>query len=364
MLTKKQVKELKEHLRKAQNPLIFFDNDQDGLCSFLILQRAYDRGRGFPIKSPELNKDYFRKVRELNPDYIFILDMPRVSDDFFEKVRQYNIPVVWVDHHLLGEEEKEKIPDFVRYYNPQYNRKKSGEPVTALSYQVAGEREEDLWLAAVGCISDGYLPPGWFKKFSEKYPDLAGGFYDDKSGKREYNAFDVFYNSELGRIARMFAYGLKDRTTNVIRMMKFLKEIKTPYDVLYESGKNRSIHERYDEINKKYEKFLKDAKQSVKKKDKIVFYEYQGEISMSSEIANGLSYLFPNKYVIIVYTGGDKANVSGRGERVKEVVLKALDDIEDSTGGGHNNAVGARIKKDDIPKFKENIERVVGEKET
>ena len=61
MLTEKQVKEIKEHLDKAQNPLFLFDNDQDGLCSFLILQKYIKRGKGYPIKvSPELTKDYFR----------------------------------------------------------------------------------------------------------------------------------------------------------------------------------------------------------------------------------------------------------------------------------------------------------------
>jgi len=358
MFTEKQVKEVKEHLGNSQNPLFLFDNDQDGLCSFLILQRSYDKGKGFPIKSPELDEDYFRKVRELNPDYIFVLDKPRISQGFFEKVRQYNIPLVWIDHHLLDEEDKKNIPEFVEYFNPKYNKNPTGEPVTALCYQLAGEREEDLWLAVVGCVADGYIPPRWFKEFSEKYPDLAGGFQE----KENYNAFDVFYNTEIGKIAVMFAYGLKDRTTNVIRMMKFLKDAKNPYDVLYEGRGNRDMHKRYDEINKKYEKFFKEAKSSVKEKDKIVFYEYAGDMSMSSEIANGLSYSFPDKYIIIIYTGGDRANISGRGENVKKIVLKALENIEDSTGGGHNNAVGARIKKDDIPKLKENIEQIVGEK--
>ena len=357
MFTKKQVKELKEHLNKAQNPLFLFDNDQDGLCSFLILQRKYDKGKGFPIKSPELDKDYFRKVRELNPDYIFVLDEPRISEDFFEKVKQYNIPLVWVDHHLLDEEQKKIIPESIEYYNPKYNKNPTGEPVTALCYQISGESKENLWLAVVGCISDGYLPEEWFKEFKELYPDLIGNFNE----KKDSNAFDVFYGTEVGKIARIFSFGLKDRTTNVIRMMKFLKQAKTPYDVLYESSKNKAMHQRYDEINKKYEKFLDEAKNKAEDK-KILFFEYGGDMSMSSEIANGLSYIFPDKYIIIVYTGGDKANVSGRGESIKPIVLEALKDIEDSTGGGHNNAVGARIRKQDIQKFKENLEKAVGDK--
>ena len=75
MLTKKQVSEIKEHLEKAQNPLFLFDNDPDGLCSFLLLQRYIGRGKGIPIKSfPDLNVDYFRRIQEFeNSDYILFL---------------------------------------------------------------------------------------------------------------------------------------------------------------------------------------------------------------------------------------------------------------------------------------------------
>ena len=49
MLTQKQIKEIREHLDKAQNPLFFFDNDVDGLTSFLILQRYIGSGRGIAV---------------------------------------------------------------------------------------------------------------------------------------------------------------------------------------------------------------------------------------------------------------------------------------------------------------------------
>lgn len=345
MLTKKQLDEIDEKLNKAQNPLFFFDNDQDGLCSFLILQRTYGKGKGFPIKSPELDKSYFRKVRELNPDYIFILDMPKVSDEFFEEVGQYNIPVVWIDHHLV--EKEDFVPEFAEYYNPMYNKKQSHEPVTHLCYSLK-KRKEDLWLAIVGCVADMYLPE-YYEEFRKDYPELV---------PREKNVqpSDIFYNSEIGKVARIFAYGLKDTTTNVIGMMKFLRDAKTPYDVLNETSRNKSLHKRYTELNKKYEKFLNNARENVEEKDKLVFFEYSGEMSMSSEIANGLSYLFPNKYILVVYSGGEKANISGRGKDIKEITLKVLENFEDSNGGGHDNAIGARIKKEDIPEFKKSFE--------
>ena len=124
MLTQKQITEIREHLDKAQNPLFFFDNDPDGLCSFLLLQRFAEKGKGIPIRSfPELKEDYFKRVQELNTDYIFVLDKPLVSDEFFNKAREFNIPVVCIDHHDSGRE----IPEFVNYYNPLFNKEKSSE---------------------------------------------------------------------------------------------------------------------------------------------------------------------------------------------------------------------------------------------
>ena len=114
MLIKKEILELREHLEKSQNPLYYFDNDQDGLCSYLLLKRFYKKGNGIPVKTSPLGKEYFRRVEEFNPDYIFILDQPTVSKEFFDLIFEKNLPVVWIDHH---ETEKEKIPENIYYYN-------------------------------------------------------------------------------------------------------------------------------------------------------------------------------------------------------------------------------------------------------
>ena len=83
-----QQEEIKHHLESSQNPLFFFDNDADGLCSFLLLSRYIGRGKGVVIKSfPDLNSNYARKIYELNPDYIFVLDKPVISKEFIEEVK-------------------------------------------------------------------------------------------------------------------------------------------------------------------------------------------------------------------------------------------------------------------------------------
>lgn len=339
MLTKKQVDEIRQHLEKAQNPLFFFDNDPDGLCSFLLLQRYIKRGRGVPIKSfPELTEDYFRKIDELNADYIFILDKPVVSKEFFKRVEEVNIPIVWIDHHDI---DRKEIPDFVNYYNPLFNKDKLNEPVTYLCYKIT-KKKEDLWLAVAGCISDHFIPD-FYPEFLKRYLDL--GFKTDKP-------FGILYNSQIGKISRIFSFALKDRITNVIHMLRFLMKVKTPYEVLDENPKNRTMHERFNEIDKRYKKFIEKAKANITNA-KILFFQYSSDLSISADLSNQLSYLFPEKIIVVMRVLNITTSISVRGEKIRKKVLKAIEGLEGASGGGHENAVGAKIKTEDLEKFKD-----------
>lgn len=348
MLTKKQIKEIKEHLEKAQNPLFFFDNDPDGLCSFLLLQRYLGRGKGVPIKSfPDLTVDYFRKVKELDADYVFILDKPKVSKEFFKEIEQVNIPVVWIDHHAI---EKKDIPKFVNYYNPLFNKSKTHEPVTALCYQITNKKD-DLWIAVIGCVSDKFFP-NFYSEFKKLYPDLA--FCEESC-----SAFDVFYKSQIGKIARMFLFALKDKTTNVINMLKFLMKVKSPYEVLEETNKNYTMHQRFEHIYKRSQKLLKKALEIEQDSEKVLFFQYAGDLSISSDLSNELSYMFPEKIIVVVYVNGVKANISVRGKKIREMILKIIKDLEGATGGGHECAVGVQVRIEDLEKFRKKLFELV-----
>jgi|TARA_Y100000310_G_scaffold328431_1_gene396557 single-stranded DNA-specific DHH superfamily exonuclease len=346
MLNNYQISQIKEHLNKAQNPLFFFDNDADGLCSFLLLQRFIGRGKGVAIKSfPELTVDYFRKVSELNADYIFILDKALVSEEFFEKAHQSNIPIVWIDHHDI---DKVKIPEFVNYYNPIFNSTPlENKPTSYLCYQASGKKE-DMWIAVAGCISDKFFPD-FYSEFKKNYPDLS---IDSE------NAFEMRYKSQIGKITNLFNFALMDRTTNVVNMTKFLMKVKTPYEVLEETNQNYTMHQRYNEVNSKYQRLLEKAKK-IESSDKILFFKYGGDLSISSDLSNELTYLFPEKVVVVVYVSGIKASISVRGEKIREIVLKIIEGFEDASGGGHENAVGVKIKFEDLEEFKKRLEEFV-----
>jgi single-stranded DNA-specific DHH superfamily exonuclease len=305
------------------------------------LQRYIRRGKGVAIKSfPDMNVEYFKKATELNADYIFILDKPIVSKSFFEEVKKFNIPAVWIDHHEVQVE----IPDFIFYYNPVVGKKKSNEPVTYLCYKIT-EKKDDLWLAVAGCISDRFVPE-FYSEFLKSHPDLS---------VKSKNASDIFYKSQIGKIANLFSFALKDTITNVVKMIKFLISVKTPYEVLEESSQNKTMHYRFKQIYNKYEKLVEKAK-SLADEDKILFFQYGGDMSISADLSNELYYLFPEKIIVVVYLTVVKANISVRGKKIRSKVLKAIQNLDGASGGGHEDAVGARMKIEDIEKFRENLE--------
>jgi len=341
MLTEKQIIEIREHLEKAQNPLFFFDNDADGLASFLLLRKHINRGKGVAIKSfPDLNASYARKLYELKPDYVFVLDKPSIAEGFLEEVRSLNLPLVWIDHHNVPKPEDKEL----FYYNPYYNDK-TNEPVSYLCYKIT---EKDLWIAMLGCIGDGFFPD-FVKEFEEKYPELWG------EGIK--TAFQALYTTEIGKITRILSFGLKDRTTKVVNMLKFLATAKNPHDVLDED-KARNILQRFKQVSDKYSRLIEKAKKFAK--GNLLFFQYGGELSLSADIANELSFLFPDKVIVVVYIKGVKANVSLRWKKdIRKVTLEAIKDIEGATGGGHEHATGAQVTVEDLPRFKENLTKLV-----
>jgi single-stranded DNA-specific DHH superfamily exonuclease len=319
--------------------------------SFLLLRRFIDRGKGIAVKGAHnLSKTYYKRIRELKPDYIFILDIPAVEQEFLEIAEKEGLPVVWIDHHdvKIGAEVPLITHSLFNYYNP-YHNDKTNEPVTYLCYKIINQKK-DIWLAVIGCISDYYLPD-FYNEFKKKYPEL--------SKKDPKTPFDILYDSEIGRIARILDFSLKDTTTNVVNLMKFMMKIKSPMDILEENATTKQILKRYNDINLKYQNILKKARKSIG--NKMIYFQYGGDLSLSANLANQLSHEFPKKVIIVIYLSTDIANVSLRGRdiNIKKITLEAIKDIPGAVGGGHEHATGARMPVSNLPLFKKRIEELV-----
>lgn len=343
MLSKKEIEEVREHLEKAQNPIFFYDNDADGLCSFVLLRKFLGRGKGVPVRSyPDLNASYARKVKELGADYVFVLDKPIISKDFVKELDDMHIPFVWIDHHKM--ERDWNTDEFSQAWIYNSFNGKSGEPVTFICYNIS-EREEDLWVAVMGCIADHYMP-SFADKFGENYPSFWG---------KVKEPFEAYYKTEIGKIALSLNFGLKDSITNIVRMQNFLISCRGPEEVFLETKENSTFRHKYNEIKKKYNSLLERAE----KYGKMIILEYGGELSISSELSNELSFNYPDKLIAVIYKKGTLSNISLRGKNAKKILEKVLKDLKGASGGGHEEAVGARIRTEDLATFKKALEESV-----
>ena len=342
-LSEKQYSEIRGHLDSCKNPLFFFDDDQDGLCSFLLLYRYKKEGHGIVVKtSPKIEMLVLSKIREYDPDKVFILDVAAADCEFLEKVK---VPVVWVDHH--GQSKIENA----YYYNPRISKAKDNQPTSFMCYNVVNR---DLWLAALGAVADWFIP-NYLNKFMEEYPGMAGA--------ASKNPGDIIYNSDLGKLIRIFSFILKGRHTDVMKSVKILTRIKSPYEILsQETPEGKYIHKRYHEVNKIYEPILKEALDAVEQaKGKLAVYAYKDDKSaFTSDISNESIYRFPDKIILIAREKNDEMKCSMRSSKINliPIIAKALAGLN-GYGGGHENACGLNIKKHDFEEFVGRIREMV-----
>ncbi len=330
---------MREQLEASQNPLFFYDNDCDGLCSFLILRKALDRGRGVVIKSfPDLKAQYTRKVDELNPDAIIILDKAELSEEFANHAEEKGIPIIWIDHH------KSKTPQEIIDKTSYYTSYPSSEPTSYIAQKIFN-RPQEIWLSIIGCIGDVYMP-SFAKQFSEENPELLPSSID---------AFAALQTTTIGKIARKLNFGLMDTTTNILQLIKYLFKATGPYDILEENPSTKQFHKRSNQLEEFLQKQIQKAESHFNPDSSTLFFIYSGNTSMSSEISNRLAFNHKDKLIIVAFLRPEKANISIRGKNALEITRAATKDILGATGGGHEEATGAMVPITDFEKFKENI---------
>ncbi len=341
MIPENQIQEIKTLLNKSENPLFLFDDDPDGICSFILLKKYLDKGKGVIVKSsPRLTEVYTRKIDEYRPDLVIILDKPEIEQEFIDKV---NVPIIWIDHH-----QPQKLQG-IHYYNPRVQNKDDKTPTTYWCYKIS---KKDLWIAGVGTISDWFIPD-FFKELKQKYPDLLTNKKDEPG--------EILFNTKWGELCRLFAFLTKGKTSQVNKNMHILTQIKTPYELLnQETPKAKYLFKQTKRILNQYNELLEKAVKA-KTKDKILLFVYPStKNSFTGELSNELIYKFPDKIVMVGREIDEEIRFSLRSSKVllPPILEKAFKEIP-GYGGGHENACGSNINKNDLNKFVELIKKEI-----
>ncbi len=342
MLTASEVAKVKDELTSCQRPLFIFHDDPDGLASFLLCYRFVKEGRGIPVKAyPRITVEpYARKVEELGADKVFVLDVAMVDQEFIDAV---NVPVIWVDHHAVLERDR------VQYFNPQ--KRGVNIPTPALIWQVTGEeRPQDLWIAVVGSIGDWYFPD-FAPEFQQAYGELLPATCSTVQ--------EALFNTTVGTLVKVFSFNLKGPMDEVNKAVKILTRIEDPYEILEQrTPQGKFLWKKYELVNKEYERMLSSALEHDTK-EPIFVYTYQDDkLSLTKDLSNELLYKL-NKVVIVgrEKSGEMRCSLRAPGQtKLATALAKALIGIE-GYGGGHEQACGAGIKKEDFKRFLENLRK-------
>ena len=334
-LSDNQFSQIRQELDDCKNPLFFFDDDQDGLCSFLLLYRYKQEGHGVIVKTtPRIGTAFLRKVDDYKPDKVFVLDIADVQQDFLDEIK---VPVVWVDHH--GPFKR----DNVKYFNPRVSNSEDNFPTSFLCYQTV---KKDIWIASVGCVADWFIPP-FIKELEKEFPDLINNPYKAPG--------DIIFNSNLGKLIRILSFILKGKTNEVMKCVKVMTRIKSPDEILQQkTSQGKFIYKKYEQINKMYEPLIKDVLEAAENtQDKLIIYKYKDDtMSFTSDLSNELIYRFPKKIIMIAREKNDEMKCSLRSGKtiLPPLIEKALIGLE-GFGGGHELACGLNIKTRDFDEF-------------
>jgi single-stranded DNA-specific DHH superfamily exonuclease len=337
MISKEEILKIRSLLEDSSKPLFLFDNDPDGFCSSIILMKNIGRGQAMPIKNfPKGDLNMINKILKILPDKIFVLDKPLLEIEFLKKMKEINIEVIYIDHHEA---------DYGNLKNV-FNSFPSSEPTSYLCQQVFNN-ENTLWISLLGCIHDVYSPK-YIEKVVIDYPELI----------RHKSPNEIKYLDDFGKVVRMLSLSLKSYNSFIEDIISLFLKAKNPYDILNENDENRKLHQRYNSLNK----FINRQLEKAVVINKLVYLEYSGEYSLSSDISNILYFNNPEKFIVVCYKKEDFVNISLRGECAKKITQKITSELEFSTGGGHDLACGLRIPLEKFREFKkiisENIEKI------
>lgn len=329
-LTPEAIQDIQERLVHAARPLIFFDDDADGLTSFLLTY-TYNKN-AIPLRAamgPELKTDFKRYVDEHQPDLILVLDKPRADPEFFKEVRT---PTIWLDHHDPTVQEPHTWPyNHLTYYNPALGNTEDHRPVAYWMRQVTNG---PLWLATLGVTSD--WDTSLLDAFREEHPALAPETND---------IHEALFNSPLGEIIRVLNFSLKGRTSAINKNLQALTKITQPQELLEtNTPASKHIHKHTKPLLKEYQRQLQEALSSDEEEDLFVHVFEHIEQSFVADIANELLIRTQANVIVVARNDGKRVNLSMRSHDVElpPILEYALQTV-DGYGGGHTNACGGSV---------------------
>jgi single-stranded DNA-specific DHH superfamily exonuclease len=317
---------IKKLIDAAKSICVFYDDDLDGLSSYLSVY-WYKKVKGICVKSsPKVQADFSQVVKRHNADLVVILDKPLIEETFFDPEKTY----IWIDHHDCA-----NPPENVIYVNP----KKMHQPNHCTVYWVRQILQTPLWISALGSISDWDMNPD-VQQFCTQYPQLCNKQTID----------ELLFDAKISALIQKMSFALKGQTDICKTHIKIFE--KHPSFDSYIHPTSEDMHSVFATVQIFIDEYKKqiNAIKGTRRKEIIHVYETT-TTSFTTELANELYHKYPKKLIIVARKTPHQHKCSIRYYKpIKHAVLTAISGL-DGYGGGHDNACGACVSNEQFDEF-------------
>jgi len=375
---KTSIEKARSLIENSKNPIMFFDTDTDGSCSFLQLISTFPQLKeGYPIsKDNDSQVEALGKIYE-NHDLIIFFDTPFVIDEFFEVIG--NRDVLWCDHHIASNQKILKENKNIFSLNPMDFKKADSRCASYWAYRIADNPKNLVWVV-MASVADFYLldvikelymiDEKTFnvlfkidkKKRDELFEFLDTFKFDDTSVNEQRIYWIQFLTYECGLILYKTFFDILFKFEKFEKIQRILKGIGKQDLIDFKAelvhGK-AGIYEKFHEIMAQYKEVYKKVSK-VKDSDLILISHHDKLVSFNRQLSEELAFRRDNwKVIFSAYTKikMDFYSCSFRGNDfdVNSLITTCLKGLK-GQGGGHKLAAGAIVSKQDFDIFKSRVE--------
>ncbi len=330
-----QAKQFLEKIKPEDKITIISHEDPDGFTSGILLFNYLENKQCLHKKIffLALEKDMLKPLKEnlQNTDIIIISD---ISPEFISKDLEElkNKKILYIDHH----QKYVKIPEQILEV-----RTKSEIPCGRTAYELTRDQisKDKEWVALLGILTDvGFKEPENIK--------LAQPLLEKFNLTLEQA---VNYECEVGYFLSYFKKDL-DKAFERLYKINNLQEIKR-------------LEEFTNPVKEEIKKWVKNFEKEKEKIGSVNFYCLKPFYPVKGAIINQISLKNPEEIFVFASLKEDKITISARSQKsdvdMAQLLRKATKDFKYSLAGGHFHASGAKIQKQDLEKFKENLKDVL-----
>ncbi len=335
---------------------VLHDSDADGVSAAVIVSKAIERIRG---KKPDFVFTQFKRMVSIEPQTVTLLRKKKINklivldlavDQRPKKVKEIEkfARVMVIDHHKVYHNLSSKKTVFLKA-GLLSKVEPSKYATSKLSFDLFSkivDLSDVAWVACVGLVGD-FSVQAWKSFVDKTLNDSDLSLSQIKSCTELISAVEIIHVEDISDLFEVY----------------FASAM--PQDLL------KSKYSSYmEKVEKELSRILKEfnQKSEVFQDIGLVFFEFKSRYSIKSYLINHLSTrMLPNKTIVVVEDlGNGILTLSARRQdfkvRVNDLLENAVKNLNGGIAGGHVPAAGGKIRKQDFPKFKQNIIRILSAK--